>query len=98
LWRLSSKNRENASRAIEPDFEGRSPYLHIDLDALDPTECRVNGYQAPNGLSVAKLREFCEELKAVAPPAALTFSAYDPAVDWDKRGVAAALRVIEVLF
>ena len=86
------------ARALEPELEGRSPYLHIDLDALDPRECRVNGYQAPNGLSVAKLREFCAELKAVAPPAAVTFSAYDPAVDSDRRGLHAALKVLEVIF
>lgn len=86
------------ARAMAPDFDGRSPYLHIDLDALDPTECRVNSYQAPNGLTVAKLREFCDELKAVAPPAAVTFSAYDPAVDSDRRGLHAALKVLEVIF
>ena len=86
------------ARAIASDFGGERPYLHIDLDALDPAECRVNSYQAPAGLSVARLVEFCGALKAVAPPAALTFSAYDPAVDSDKRGLAAALRVIEQLF
>ena len=84
--------------AIAADFGGRRPYLHIDLDALDPKECRVNRYQAPDGLSVAKLVEFCEGLKSVAPPAALTFSAYDPEVDSDKRGVDAARRVLEALF
>jgi arginase len=83
--------------AIAPDFQGQRPYLHIDLDALDPNECRVNCYQAPDGVSVAKLLEFCESLKTVAPPAALTFSAYDPAVDADKRGLDAALRVLKVL-
>lgn len=86
------------ARAIAPDFGGERPYLHIDLDALDPGECRVNGYQAPAGLSVAKLADFCAALKSVAPPAALTFSAYDPAVDSDKRGVDATLRIIEQLF
>jgi arginase len=84
--------------AIAADFGGQRPYLHIDLDALDPNECRVNCYQAPDGLSVKQLLEFCEGLKSVAPPAALTFSAYDPAVDSDKRGLAAAIRIIETLF
>ena len=84
--------------AIAPDFADQRPYLHIDLDALDPKECQVNSYQAPDGLSVAKLVEFCEGLKGVAPPAALTLSAYDPAVDADKRGVDAARRVLAALF
>ena len=84
--------------AIAPDFGGQRPYLHIDLDALDPNECRVNSYQAPNGLTVDRLCAFCEGLKSVAPPAALTFSAYDPAVDTDRRGVSAAIRIVETLF
>lgn len=86
------------AHAIAPDFSGARPYLHIDLDALDPGECRVNSYQAPNGLTIQKLCEFCAALKTVAPPAALTFSAYDPAVDADQRGRDAALRIIETLF
>jgi arginase len=86
------------ARAIAPDFGAERPYLHIDLDALDPSECRVNSYQAPEGLSVAKLVDFCGALRSVAPPAALTFSAYDPAMDSDQRGLAATLRVIEQLF
>jgi arginase len=86
------------ARAIAHDFNGQRPYLHVDLDALDPGECRVNVYQAPAGLSVAKLTEFCGALKQVAAPAALTFSAYDPAIDADQRGLKAAVRIIEVLF
>lgn len=86
------------ARAIVPDFGSERPYLHIDLDVLDPNECRVNSYQAPAGLSVATLLDFCRALQSETPPAALTLSAYDPAVDSDKRGVAAALRVIEQLF
>ena len=86
------------ARAIAPDFGGQRPYLHIDLDALDPNECRVNSYQAPEGLSVARLCDFCGALKQVAPPAALTFSAYDPVMDSDRRGLDAALRIVETLF
>lgn len=86
------------ARAIAPDFGAQHPYLHIDLDVLDPNECRVNSYQAPAGMSIAKLRDFCAALKTIAPPAALTFSAYDPHVDVDRRGVGAALSIIESLF
>ena len=86
------------ARAIAADFGGERPYLHIDLDALDPNECRVNSYQAPEGLSVARLCDFCGALKQFAPPAALTFSAYDPVVDSDQRGLAAAVRIIATLF
>lgn len=86
------------ARAIAPDFGGQRPYLHIDLDALDPNECRVNSYQAPEGLSVARLCDFCSALKTVAPPAALTFSAYDPVVDGDRRGAGAAISIVESLF
>jgi arginase family enzyme len=86
------------ARAIAPHFSGQRPYLHIDLDALDPRECRVNVYQAPEGLTVAKLADFCGALKSVASPAAVTFSAYDPQVDSDQRGLAAATRIVEALF
>lgn len=86
------------ARAIAPHFNGQRPYLHIDLDALDPRECRVNVYQAPEGLTVTKVADFCGALKAIAPPAAVTFSAYDPQVDSDQRGLAAATRILEALF
>lgn len=84
--------------AIAPALGGERPYLHIDLDVLDPSECRINSYQAPKGLTVQQLCDFCESLTNVAPPAALTFAAYDPAVDEDRRGLASVLRVIETLF
>ena len=84
--------------AIASEFAGQRPYLHVDLDALDPRDCRVNSYQAPDGVTIEKLCQFCAALGTIAPPAAVTFSAYDPALDADRRGLAAALRIAETLF
>jgi arginase len=76
---------------------GAPPYLHLDLDVLDPSEGRANEYAAPGGVSAAALLDFCGALGRHAPPAAATVSAYDPAVDADGRVCRAALAAVDAL-
>jgi arginase len=73
-------------------------YLHLDLDVLDPSTGRANGYAAPGGVSAVALAAFCGALRSHAPPVAVTLSAYDPAVDTDGRACEAALLVLDALF
>ena len=69
-------------------------YLHLDLDVLDVAEGRANAFAVPEGVSADALVAFC---RALGAPAALTLSAYDPAVDVDGRVRKVAMRAVEAL-
>jgi arginase len=73
-------------------------YLHLDLDVLDPSEGRVNRYAAPGGARLADLVAALRSLRGVAPPAAMTLSAYDPSFDDDGRVADAALALVDAAF
>ena len=73
------------------------PYLHLDLDVLDPGDGRANAYAAAGGASAADLAAFCALLGRCMPPAALTLSAYDPAADVDGRARQAAFLIVNSL-
>jgi arginase len=72
-------------------------YLHLDLDVLDPSAGRANVYAAPGGVQPDVLAAFCRALREHAQLAAVTLSAYDPAVDADGRVGESALRLIDAL-
>ncbi len=71
----------------------RRVYLHIDLDSLDASQARVNEYAAAGGPSLDRLcqcvRLTCNRFEL----AAVAITAYNPAVDEDRRGQAAARRL-----
>ncbi|HEU0209090.1 MAG TPA: arginase family protein [Candidatus Udaeobacter sp.] len=58
-------------------------YLHLDLDALDPTEGRANNYSARGGYSRADLQCVLATIARDLPVKALTVSGYDPSFDKD---------------
>jgi arginase len=67
-------------------------YVHLDLDALDPSEGRANGYAARNGFSNEKLQELLTAIASHLPIEALTIASYDPAYDTEGRVCAIALQ------
>jgi arginase len=71
-------------------------YVHLDLDVLDPSEGRANGYAVESGISVAALTAMLAPLGGCA--AALTVSAYDPSFDADGRVWRAAFAALEAFF
>ena len=75
-----------------------SLYVHLDLDVLDASVGRANAFAVPGGLSAEALVASCQMLRQHAAPAAVTISAYDPAVDVDRRASDVALRAVEALF
>jgi len=81
---------------IADEAEGAPLYLHLDLDVMDPSDGRANGYAAPGGVRARKLAEFAGSL-ARAPLAAMTLSAYDPAADADGRAREVAMAAIEAV-
>jgi arginase len=56
-------------------------YLHIDLDALDPSEGTANEYAAPGGLALGELLAAVRAVFARFSVAAAAVTAYDPACD-----------------
>jgi arginase len=72
-------------------------YLHIDLDVLDPSEGKANGWAVEGGLTADELESAVEAVRARFDVAAATFSAYDPTVDPDGRIPAVAARLAALL-
>jgi arginase len=66
-------------------------YLHLDLDVLDPSQGRVNGYAAAGGLSCTDVAWAIDEIRQSFYLYAASLTAFDPAVDADGRGLNAAL-------
>jgi arginase len=72
-------------------------YLHIDLDALDPTEGTANQYSAPGGLSYAQLLAGVADVFARFDVAAASITAYNPDSDTDGRMATTATRLLAAL-
>jgi arginase len=66
-------------------------YLHVDLDVLDPSEGRANGYAAADGLSLEGLRDALRCLQRRLPAGAAALTAYDPVEDPSGRIARAAV-------
>jgi arginase len=73
-------------------------YLHLDLDSLDVSEGRANGYAAPGGLSRTDLVSVIDAIRSRATVCAASITAYDPECDTDDRiariAIEAALRIL----
>lgn len=66
-------------------------YVHLDMDALDPSEGRANGYAARGGFTNTNLQVLLAAIARKVPVQALTIASYDPAYDTDGKVCAAAL-------
>jgi arginase len=60
-------------------------YLHLDLDVHDPAQTPANTYPAADGLLPAQVLDAVRRVGARFEIAAVTFAAYDPAVDPEGR-------------
>jgi arginase len=67
-------------------------YIHLDLDALDPSEGRANGYAVRGGFSNEKLQQLLGLISDRLPIAAMTLAGYDPAYDPDGKVCAIAIQ------
>jgi arginase len=74
-------------------------YLHLDLDSLDASEGRANGYAVPGGLSRPELLSVLDTIGSRATIRAASITAYDPECDTDDRigriAIEAAVRIAE---
>ena len=67
-------------------------YVHLDMDALDPSEGRANGYAARGGFSSQSLQTLLSAIAGSLPVQALTIASYDPAYDTDGTVCASAFQ------
>jgi arginase len=72
----------------------REIYLHIDLDSLDPSEGKANGFAVAGGFSVADVRALVDEVASAFRIRAVALTAYDPSTDEDGRACEAAIGLI----
>ena len=88
-----------APAAIEAALQAVAPvmdkfYLHLDMDALDPSEGRANGYAARGGFTTEKLQTLLAAIADRLPVQALTIASYDPSYDSEGTVCAAALQAV----
>jgi arginase len=69
-------------------------YVHLDLDVLDPEVAAANRYAVSGGLTIEDVECAISQIAHELPVAALTLSAYDPAVDTRGEAGKAAIRLI----
>ena len=72
----------------------RSAYLHVDLDALDRVEARVNPYSAPGGPTLAGLLDAVDAVFDRFEVVAAALTAWDPRADDDGSAARAARAVL----
>jgi arginase len=72
-------------------------YVHVDLDVIDASEGRANGWASGGGLSVDQLGDALELIGRSVSIVAGAVTCYDPAVDMDGRIGRAVPRIVELL-
>ncbi|MCP4201728.1 MAG: arginase family protein [bacterium] len=75
----------------------RRIYVHVDLDVLDPSVLRANGFATPQGLTLAELEATINAVGRGAPVAGIGLASYDPAFDEENAGPAVAAHVLAAL-
>jgi arginase len=92
--------RAGARESLEPALEslGRRVsrvYLHFDLDVLDPEPAPANEFAAPDGLSLAHIREAVQTIGERFNVCAGGIASYDPRCDKEDRVLNAGLTIIK---
>ncbi len=72
-------------------------YVHLDLDALDPSEATANEWTPPQGLLAGDIEAAIQHAAKLRPIAAVTVASLDPACDADGRALAIARRLLSVI-
>lgn len=72
-------------------------YVHFDTDVIDPEEAPAMNYPAPSGPSAAILSRVFARLAQTERLAAVSLSAWNPALDEDGRTRQVAMRLLQEL-
>jgi len=93
---------ETARTNLTPILQSLGPtmerfYVHLDLDAIDPSVGRANGYSARGGFLSADLEALLSTVREHLPVEAFTISSYDPSYDVDGAVCATAFQASATL-
>ena len=77
--------------------ETRSLYFHIDLDVLDTSVGKANGYAVPGGMTVDDVISVLEAARRRFDIVAASMTAYDPQADPEGRIARAAIDIAQAL-
>jgi arginase len=69
-------------------------YIHLDLDALDPSEATSNAWVPPGGLRARDVAEAIRRAAALRPIAGVGLASLDPACDGDGRALSIARELL----
>lgn len=72
-------------------------YVHLDLDALDPSEATSNQWVPPGGLTARGIADAIQEAAQRLPIGAVAIASLDPACDGDGRALAIARDLLRVV-
>ena len=81
-------NAADAVGVISPHVRQR--YIHLDLDALDPSEATSNQWTPPGGLRAAEIEAIIRQARGLLPIAGIAVASLDPASDSDGRALGIA--------
>lgn len=81
VLRVSDRARVAATKLQALRSRSRDLYLHVDLDALDISEGRVNTYSSGGGFSRGRLLELIRGIGETFDVKGAAITAYDPACD-----------------
>ena len=87
---------EGLSEALK-ELSTNKVYVHVDLDVIDASEGRANGWASGGGLSVDQLGDALELIGRSVSIVAGAVTCYDPAVDMDGCIGRAVPRIVELL-
>jgi arginase len=98
----ASAMRHGGATAVTPPLETlraqvRDLYLHLDLDALDPSEAPAAGYRVPDGISADTLATVLRAAATRFRVRALTVTNYDPTLDDQDRTLGVVMRMVHVV-
>jgi arginase family enzyme len=92
---LPDRTRSDLQRALHSIQQHVDTiYVHLDLDVLDSAVASANSYARSGGLTLEDMDEALSMIGTEFQIAAVTLSAYDPAVDTAGRAAKAAIRLI----
>lgn len=94
--------RRDGAQAMAGPFESLHAdasdlYIHLDLDALDPSEAPAAGYRVPGGISANTLAAVLRAAASRFRVRALTVANYDPVLDVDDRTLGVVMRMVHVV-
>jgi arginase len=77
--------KQDTKLLLENQMDVASVYLHIDLDVIDPKFVKANEYSIAGGLSPDDLYKSVNLIRDNYNIAAVSFTAYDPSLDPEKK-------------